>query len=154
MDVLLEEPAWSVGELAQMLNAVLCLTRRDKTAVRQQTTLVVDFSDDICFGIGHFGYDQSDNIWVLMNDGAGFFVTDKQYQVDSFPRSVSAADLDGDGDLDISLDVLDSGYVSVFLNLDFICGNIDGIIGPAGPVDVADLTYLVAYLFQGARRRL
>ena len=28
-------------------------------------------------------------------------------------------------------------------------GNADGITGPGGPVDVADLTYLVAYLFQG-----
>jgi hypothetical protein len=28
-------------------------------------------------------------------------------------------------------------------------GNVDNIIGPGGPVDVADLTYLVAFLFQG-----
>lgn len=28
-------------------------------------------------------------------------------------------------------------------------GNVDGIIGPGGPVDVSDLTYLVAYLFSG-----
>ena len=28
-------------------------------------------------------------------------------------------------------------------------GNVDGIIGGAGPVDVADVTYLIAYLFQG-----
>lgn len=28
-------------------------------------------------------------------------------------------------------------------------GNVDSVIGPTGPVDVADLTYLVAYLFQG-----
>jgi len=28
-------------------------------------------------------------------------------------------------------------------------GNADGIVGVAGPIDVADLTYLVAYLFQG-----
>jgi hypothetical protein len=27
--------------------------------------------------------------------------------------------------------------------------NVDGIVGPAGPVDVSDLTHLVAYLFQG-----
>jgi hypothetical protein len=26
-------------------------------------------------------------------------------------------------------------------------GNVDHIIGPAGPVDVADVTYLVSYLF-------
>jgi hypothetical protein len=28
-------------------------------------------------------------------------------------------------------------------------GNVDGIIGVGGPVDIADLTYLVAYLFSG-----
>ena len=28
-------------------------------------------------------------------------------------------------------------------------GNVDNIVGPAGPVDVSDLTYLVAYLFSG-----
>ncbi len=28
-------------------------------------------------------------------------------------------------------------------------GNVDGVIGGAGPVDVSDLTYLVAFLFQG-----
>ncbi|HWR81754.1 MAG TPA: hypothetical protein VN285_00475 [Candidatus Deferrimicrobium sp.] len=28
-------------------------------------------------------------------------------------------------------------------------GNVDDIIGPAGPVDVSDLTYLVAFLFSG-----
>ncbi len=28
-------------------------------------------------------------------------------------------------------------------------GNVDGVVGVGGPVDVADLTYLVAYLFQG-----
>ncbi len=33
--------------------------------------------------------------------------------------------------------------------VDIACGNIDGIVGPSGEIDVADLTYLVAYLFQG-----
>jgi len=28
-------------------------------------------------------------------------------------------------------------------------GNADGVIGPSGPLDVADVTYLVAYLFTG-----
>ncbi len=28
-------------------------------------------------------------------------------------------------------------------------GNVDGVIGPFDPVDVADLTYLVAFLWQG-----
>jgi hypothetical protein len=28
-------------------------------------------------------------------------------------------------------------------------GNVDGVIGPGGPVDVADIIYLITYLFQG-----
>jgi hypothetical protein len=28
-------------------------------------------------------------------------------------------------------------------------GNIDGLTGAGGPIDVTDLTYLVAYLFSG-----
>ena len=28
-------------------------------------------------------------------------------------------------------------------------GNVDGITGPSGPVDISDVTYLVNYLFQG-----
>ncbi|HWR83082.1 MAG TPA: DUF1028 domain-containing protein [Candidatus Deferrimicrobium sp.] len=31
----------------------------------------------------------------------------------------------------------------------YTCGNADGLSGPGGPVDVADLTFLVAYLFGG-----
>jgi hypothetical protein len=34
-------------------------------------------------------------------------------------------------------------------NGDGIRGNVDDLVGPAGEVDAADLTYLVAYLFQG-----
>jgi len=34
-------------------------------------------------------------------------------------------------------------------NSDGIRGNADGLTGPAGEIDVADLTYLVAFLFQG-----
>ncbi len=29
----------------------------------------------------------------------------------------------------------------------YLCGNIDGVIGPGGPADVADLTFVVDYLF-------
>jgi len=34
-------------------------------------------------------------------------------------------------------------------NGDGIRGNVDMLIGPGGPIDVSDLTYLVAYLFTG-----
>ncbi len=34
-------------------------------------------------------------------------------------------------------------------NGEFECGNVDGLVGPGGPVDVSDLTYFVDYLFRG-----
>jgi len=49
------------------------------------------------------------------------------------------------GVLDTTKVVIIDGSLAVW---DTTCGNIDGVAGPAGPVDVADLTYLVAYLFQ------
>jgi len=39
--------------------------------------------------------------------------------------------------------------LSLHVRVTFLCGDIDGITGPGGPTDVADLTYLVAYLFKG-----
>ncbi|MBU8933742.1 MAG: hypothetical protein KOO62_07010 [candidate division Zixibacteria bacterium] len=33
--------------------------------------------------------------------------------------------------------------------IDYVCGNVDGINNSGSPVDIADLTYLVAYLFTG-----
>ncbi len=34
-------------------------------------------------------------------------------------------------------------------NGDGIRGNVDGVVGPGGHIDVSDLTFLVAYLFTG-----
>ena len=46
---------------------------------------------------------------------------------------------------------LNSGFWQKFgcCNGDGIRGNVDGITGPAGEVDINDLTYLVAYMFGG-----
>ncbi len=41
------------------------------------------------------------------------------------------------------------GEIMHCCNGDGIRGNVDGITGIGGEVDIADLTYLVAYLFQG-----
>ena len=41
------------------------------------------------------------------------------------------------------------GTITVEEEQQYVCGNIDNIIGPGGPIDVSDLTYLVAYLFTG-----
>ncbi len=46
-------------------------------------------------------------------------------------------------------DHLQTGCGGVCCNGDGIRGNVDGLTGPAGEVDVADLSYLVDYLFRG-----
>jgi hypothetical protein len=55
-----------------------------------------------------------------------------------------ATEIPGDG-IDQDCDGVDG----TCCNGDGIRGNVDGITGPGGEVDVADLTYLVAYLFGG-----
>jgi len=47
-----------------------------------------------------------------------------------------------------SYDARTTVYVPSCCNGDGIRGNADGVTGPGGEIDVADLTYLVAYLFQ------
>ncbi|HWR83911.1 MAG TPA: thrombospondin type 3 repeat-containing protein [Candidatus Deferrimicrobium sp.] len=58
--------------------------------------------------------------------------------LDNCPATVnpSQADANGDGIGDACCCSLERG-------------NVDGIVGPAGPIDVADLTYLVTFLFSG-----
>jgi hypothetical protein len=58
--------------------------------------------------------------------------------------------------IDVELDtvpMIDTNTVTIFngsLTVEsFLCGNVDAIVGPGGAVDVGDLTYLVAFLFQG-----
>ncbi len=41
----------------------------------------------------------------------------------------------------------DERPLTLRVGLAYICGNVDGVVGPGGGVDVADLTYLVGYLF-------
>ncbi len=41
----------------------------------------------------------------------------------------------------------DETQLTLVVGPDYICGNVDALIGPGGGVDVADLTYLVEYLF-------
>ncbi len=53
---------------------------------------------------------------------------------------VTAADLANNGS---------ESEVRSIIYYDIECGNIDGLTGPAGPVDVADLSFLVDYLFRG-----
>ena len=64
------------------------------------------------------------NVSVLLNNGDGTFAADSTYPVKYWPLSVSAADLDGDGDLDLTTANTSSKNVSVLLN------NGDGTFAP------------------------
>ncbi len=44
---------------------------------------------------------------------------------------------------------VDERQLTLGIEVFYICGNIDDITGPGGPVDVADLSYLVDFLFRG-----
>jgi len=92
----------------------------------------------------------SDAVQWLKNNGPGSFellTLDSAFVAGGGPASVLAADFDSDGDLDLATANSFSTTVSVFLNqAGFICGDIDGN-GTPEP-DIADLVYLVTYMFQ------
>lgn len=55
---------------------------------------------------------------VLLNDGDGAFASYTDHQVGDSPCSIFAADLDGDGDLDVVTANYDSDNISILLNHD------------------------------------
>jgi hypothetical protein len=62
---------------------------------------------------------ESSYVWsftALVNDGSGTFLHDSVYSVGMDPRSISSADLDDDGDLDLATANDSSANVSVLLN--------------------------------------
>ena len=65
-----------------------------------------------------------DSVSVLLNNGDGTFAPHSAYPVGDFPQSVFAADLDGDGDLDLTTANYGPRNVSVLLN------NGDGTFAP------------------------
>jgi hypothetical protein len=74
----------------------------------------------------------SDTVSVLLGNGDGTFQTHVQYGVGDWPRSVTAGDLDGDGDLDLAVANEYSDTVSVLL------GNGDGTFRPHVQYGVGD----------------
>jgi hypothetical protein len=84
------------------------------------------------------------NVSVLLNNGDGTFATQSAYPAGHdlhTPQSVFAADLDGDGDLDLAT-ANGTDDVSVLLNATRGDANGDGII------NVGDIVYLVSYLYK------
>ena len=72
------------------------------------------------------------------------------YAVGHFPYSVYAADLDGDGDDDLAVANYESDNVSILLNTTQSCCVQRGDINHNGTgPDIADLVYLVNYMFNG-----
>ena len=85
----------------------------------------------------------SHDVSVLHNNGDGTFAPYSLYPVVGYyPISTFAADLDGDGDLDLAV-ATESDSVTILLNQEFTCGDVDG----NGLVAAGDLAYLQNYLW-------
>jgi hypothetical protein len=86
----------------------------------------------------------SGDVSVLLNDGDGTFASDSDYSVGLCPNALFAADLDGYGNIDLVTANLNSDDVSILLNR-LTRGDCNG----DGAIDVADVMYLINYLFIG-----
>jgi M6 family metalloprotease-like protein len=88
----------------------------------------------------------SDDVSVLLNNGAGVFTFDDVYPVGSEPYWIIAADVDGDTDFDLVTADHNSDGVSVLLNeMLYLEGDANG----SGGVDIDDPVFLIAYIFSG-----
>jgi hypothetical protein len=90
----------------------------------------------------------SDSVSILFNNGNGTFAAAVNFPVGDGPTSVYAADLNGDTTVDLVTANYFSDNVSVLL-IDCCRGIRGNANGDAGDqTNVADVTYLVVYLFQ------
>ena len=79
---------------------------------------------------------------MLDGNGDGTFSTSEAYSVGYTPKTILPVDLDGDDDLDLITQRQDS--VVILWNQAAICGDING---DGDGADIADLVYLVEYMF-------
>jgi len=133
-----------------------------------QTTLQ-DRPDTLCGFVPYRGFNwQLGNLFVIspknpiMKDRQDSTILFQQYTDDTlFTLEMDISDQAYDSVYFFTFRVVDTvsgielefeDYITYYrttcCNHDGIRGNADGIIGVGGPIDVADLTYLVAYLFK------
>jgi hypothetical protein len=107
--------------------------------------------DGSSIGITHFTVPDTNcwicTVWIIPDEVCGNW------------ERVSIPPPGGCDSIDVVLDtvpMIDTNTVTIFNGSltvltppPYICGNVDGVVGFGGPVDVGDLTYLVAFLFQG-----
>jgi hypothetical protein len=91
----------------------------------------------------------NDNVSILMNNGDGTFADAVNYGVGRYPVSVFCADLNNDGDLDLAVANSGSGTVSILMNNLVFADYMPGDVNRDDEVNVADVVFLINYLFQG-----
>jgi hypothetical protein len=82
---------------------------------------------------------------ILINDGDGTFGEPSTYSALGGTSWITAADMDNDGDMDLIAGNTSSTKISVLTNISCVPGDADA----SGGVDIDDVVYIIAYIFNG-----
>jgi hypothetical protein len=113
---------------------------------RPQGLAVVDLSGDHVADIAVttvFDTDGNDRLRVLLGDGLGNFLPQVSYGTGSHPHHVTAADLDGDTDVDLVVSNRNSADLGIYRNLGdgtFVTGALYARGAIPGRVAIGDVT--------------
>ncbi len=95
---------------------------------------------------GSSGIMGEDSVAIHLNDGFGEFPTKSRFISGDSPYSIFAADLDGDGDLDLAAANYESDDLAILLNgPGYVTGDANG----SGSIDIDDVVFEIAYIFSG-----
>ncbi|MFH1891573.1 MAG: FG-GAP-like repeat-containing protein [Candidatus Zixiibacteriota bacterium] len=75
-----------------------------------------DSDGDLDLATANYRLEENSSLSVLVNNGIGTFVADSVYPIVENPRSVFAADLNGDGNLDLTTANQNTDNISLLLN--------------------------------------